>query len=138
MKKYFLILALGFSMIAISQKAEIPAVAKSSFHKAHPVATNIKYEKEDGNYEVSFIENAQKMSVVINSNGKILETEIELKVSELPTTIQSYMKEHYKNSPLKGAAKITKPDGSINYEAAIKGKDVIFDVTGKFIKESKD
>jgi hypothetical protein len=138
MKKYFLILALGFSLIAISQKAEIPAVSKTAFQKAHPGATKIKYEKEDGNYEVSFVENAQKMSVVIDSNGKILETEIELKAVELPISIQTYMKEHYKNSPLKGGAKITKPDGSINYEAAIKGKDVIFDMTGKFIKESKD
>lgn len=131
-------LALGFSMIANSQKLEITAAAKSTFEKTHPSATKVKYEKEDGNYEVNFIENNQKMSVVIDAKGKILETEIELKATELPASIQNYMKEHYKNSILKDGAKITKADGTVNYEAAIKGKDVIFDAAGKFIKEAKD
>jgi hypothetical protein len=138
MKKYLLMLPLVFSQVAMSQKVEIPAAAKSAFQKSHSGASKIKYEMEDGNYEINFIENAQKMSVVIDAAGKILETEIELKASDLPLAIQTYMKEHYKNNSLKNGAKITKADGSINYEAAIKNKDLIFDATGKFIKESKD
>ncbi|MCX6207248.1 MAG: hypothetical protein NTZ19_13475 [Bacteroidetes bacterium] len=138
MKKYFLILALGISFFAISQKVDLPSASKSAFDKAHPGASKIKYEKEDGNFEVNFIENGQKMSVVIDAKGHILETELELKATELPQTVQLYMKDHYMNITMKAGAKITKADGSINYEAAIKGKDVIFDANGKFIKESKD
>jgi hypothetical protein len=138
MKKYFLMLALGFSLAAVSQKLEIPKASKAAFEKAHPAATKVTYEKEAGNYEVNFVENEKKKSVVVDAKGTILETEIELKASELPINIQTYMKEHYKNSSLKDGAKITKADGTVNYEAAIKGKDVIFDASGKFIKESKD
>lgn len=138
MKKYFLMLALGFSLFAVSQNVELPASSKLAFEKAHPGASKIKYEKEDGNFEVNFIENGQKMSVVIDAKGHILETELELKATELPQTVQLYMKDHYKNITIKDGAKITKADGSINYEAAIKGKDVIFDANGKFIKETKD
>lgn len=138
MKKYFLILALGISLLGISQKVDVPSASKSAFEKAHPGASKIKYEKEDGNFEVNFIENGQKMSVIIDAKGHILETELELKASELPQTVLAYMKEHYSSFTIKDGAKIIRADGSINYEAAIKGKDVIFDANGKFIKESKD
>ena len=137
MKKFLSVLALGFSLAAASQKLEISAASKSAFNKAHPSATNVKYEKENRNYEVNFVENEKKMSVVVDAKGTILETEIELKSSELPISIQTYMKEHYRNNPLKEGAKITNQDGTVNYEAAIKGKDVIFDAKGKFIKETK-
>jgi hypothetical protein len=35
-------------------------------------------------------------------------------------------------------AKITKADGTVNYEAEVDGKDVIFNSIGKFLKEAKD
>ncbi|MBY0482413.1 MAG: hypothetical protein K2Q21_13730 [Chitinophagaceae bacterium] len=138
MKTLFLVSTICLSLIASAQKIKLPAAAKAAFEKAHSGASNIQYEKENGNYEVNFVENGKKMSVVVDAAGKILETEIEMKVNELPTTIQTYIKVHYKDSPLKSGAKIIKADGSTNFEAAIKGKDVIFDATGKFIKESKD
>jgi len=49
-----------------------------------------------------------------------------------------YVKAHYKGATAKEAAKITKADGTVNYEAEVSKKDVIFDAKGKFIKEEKD
>ena len=66
------------------------------------------------------------------------ESEMEIKVADLPATVQAYMKEHYKGKTVKEGAKITKADGTVNYEAALGGKDVIFDANGKFLKEMKD
>jgi hypothetical protein len=98
----------------------------------------VKYEKEDGNYEVSFVMNGNESSVIYNAKGVLQESEQEIKVTELPAVIVSYLKEHYKGVTVKGAAKITKADGSTNFEAALKGKDVLFDANGKFLKEVKD
>jgi hypothetical protein len=39
---------------------------------------------------------------------------------------------------VKETAKITKANGEVNYEVGIKGKDVLFDAKGKFLKEAKD
>ena len=133
----------GFALITIitvkAQKADsAPVAAKASFTKAYPVATKVKWEKEDANYEVTFVINGNEISTIYDGKGILQESEQEMKVTELPSVIASYMKEHYKGIAVIGAAKITKADGSINYEAAIKGKDVLFDAKGKFLKVVKD
>lgn len=139
MKKIALSLTLLISVFLFAQKLDTPpAAAKTAFAKAYPAATKVKWEKEDGNYEVTFVDKGKEISAIYNSKGVLLESELEMKTTDLPAVITAYMKEHYKGIVIKGAAKITKADGNINYEAAIKGKDVIFDANGKFIKESKD
>lgn len=138
MKKILLAVTVFIVVAVIAQKSDAPIAAKTAFAKAYPNASKVKWEKEDGNYEVSFDDKGNEMSVIYNTKGVLQESEYELKVSELPAAVASYMKEHYKGITVKGAAKITKSDGSINYEAAIKGKDVLFDANGRFIKEAKD
>ncbi|NCI52002.1 hypothetical protein GWC95_18910 [Sediminibacterium roseum] len=139
MKKIFLGLALIVTIAVIAQKTGgAPDAAKAAFAKAYPNATKVKWEKEDGNYEVSFVQGGNELSAIYNPKGVLQESEQEMKVNELPAAIMTYMKEHYKGITVKGAAKITKADGSVNYEAAVKGKDVLFDANGKFLKEAKD
>ena len=138
MKSTMLIIGLFITAFCFAQKKdEAPAAAKAAFAKAYPGMKG-EWEKEDGNYEVSFETGGKKMSAIYNSKGTLKESEVEMTVAELPAAISTYMSQHYKGIKVKGAAKITKADGSINYEAAIKGKDVLFDATGKFIKEAKD
>ncbi len=138
MKKTLLVLGLFFTAVTFAQKKEdAPATAKAAFAKAFPGVKGV-WEKEDGNYEVSFETGGKKMSAIYDAKGVLKESEEEMEPSKLPTSVSTYMSQHYKGITIKGAAKITKADGSINYEAAIKGKDVIFDATGKFIKEAKD
>jgi len=138
MKKIFLAVAVLITVTVTAQKSGAPVAAKTAFAKAYPAATKVKWEKEDGNYEVSFVDKGNEMSAIYNADGVFQEIEHEMKVAELPAPVSAYMKEHYKGIVVKGAAKITKADGSINYEAAVKGKDVLFDINGKFIKEAKD
>lgn len=136
--KIFISLVLMFvSFVGIAQK-NIPAATKAAFAKAFNNVTDIKWEKEEKNYEVSFMQSGNKMSAVIDEKGKVLETETELKVSSLMPQIISYMKVNFKGKELVGAAKIIYADGSLNYEAAIKGKDILFDSNGKFLKVAKD
>lgn len=117
--------------------ANVPAAAKAAFAKTYPGAM-AKWEKENGKYEVNFIQGGKTMSVLMDDKGTISETETDIKVSELPAAVVSYVKQHYKGQVIKEGAKITKADGTINYEAEVGGKDVIFDAVGKFLKEAKD
>ena len=129
---------IGFAACAQKLDAsKVPASVKAAFAKQYPGVT-AKWEKEDGNYEVNFKQNGNTMSVLYEANGTMKESEMDIKVSDLPATVQAYVKEHYKGKVVKEAAKITKANGTVNYEAEVNGKDVIFDANGKFIKEAKD
>ena len=70
--------------------------------------------------------------------GNLLETETDIPVNKLPAAVLSYLKEQYKGTPVKEAAKIIKADGTVNYEAEINKKDIILDTNGKFIKKTND
>ncbi len=134
------IIATSLAFAACGQKidaSKVPANVKASFAKAYPGIT-AKWEKENGKYEVNFKKDGNTMSVLIETNGNITETETDIKTSDLPATVLAYVKEHYAGKKIKEAAKLVKADGSVNYEAEVNGKDVIFDANGKFIKEAKD
>lgn len=134
-----------FALLAISltfgqklKENEVPVNVRVTFKKHYPAVKAEKWEKEGANYEVSFDLNKVDYSVLIDENGAILETEVEIKVSELPALAIEYMAKHYAGQKVKEAAKITAADGTVTYEAEIKGEDLIFNSEGTFIKVSKD
>ncbi len=142
MKKSIVIVFAGMlSSCVFAQKIkekDVPAAVKVEFQKLYPTAKEVKWEKEDGNYEVNFDFNKADYSVLMNESGSVLETEVEIELSQLPAGVIEYVKTNYNGQNVKEAAKITDANGVVTYEAEIKGKDLIFDSTGKFIKESKD
>jgi len=130
--------AIGFTACAQNINAtKVPVVVMSAFQKQFKGVT-AKWEKENDKYEAGFTFKGATMSATYAVNGSLQETEVDIKVVELPATILTYLKEHYKGKTIKEGAKITKSDGSVNYEAEVAGKDVIFDANGKFLKEMKD
>lgn len=142
MKKLLMMMVISVSVafVACGQKidaSKVPAAVKAGFAKEYP-GISPKWEKENGNYEVNFKQNGNSMSLLIQPNGSIIETETDIRVDELPATVLAYVKEHYPGKNIKEAAKITRADRSVNYEAEVNHKDVIFDANGKFIKEAKD
>jgi hypothetical protein len=142
MKKIKMIAALVvlITTSACAQKldaSKVPAAVKAAFTKQYPGVTP-KWEMEDGKYEASFKKGTDAMSAMFEPNGTFTESEVDIKVAALPATVLAYVKEHYKDKTIKEGAKITKADGTVNYEAEVNGKDVIFDMNGKFLKEMKD
>mgnify|MGYP003597572893 CR=1 FL=1 len=147
MKKYLMLMvaAASITTATFAQKKEkeeknehanVPAVVKQAFEKQYP-GTKAKWDKEDGKYEAGFKHNGHEMSVLYNANGTVDETEMEIPVTQLPAAATNYVIQH-KMGKISEAAKITKANGEVNYEAEVKGKDVIFDAAGKFLKEVKD
>ena len=142
MKKIaFVLAALMMGGIVVSAQklkvSEVPKKVVASFTKKHP-GMAAKWEKEDGQYEVGYKENGNEMTEMYSADGTMMESEIAIKATELPAAVLAYVKAHYKGADIKEAAKITKANGEINYEAEVKKMDVVFDASGKFIKEVKD
>lgn len=136
-----LVFAVPMSIAAVAQQlpvGKVPAAVKTSFAKAYPKVKVASWEKENGGYEASFKQAEKQMSAVFSADGKLLESEVDIKPSELPAAALTYLKAQRKGEPIKEAAKITKANGEINYEAEVRGKDLLFDKTGKYIKISND
>lgn len=120
------------------QEKDVPAPVKTAFQKNFPQAKVEKWEKEGINFEAEFELNKSEQSVLFDAQGDIIETEIEIEISELPNRILDYVKKNYIGQSVKEAAKITDTKGTLTYEVEIKGMDLLFDSNGKFIKEIKN
>jgi len=120
------------------QEKDVPAPVKTAFQKNFPQAKVEKWEKEGDNFEAEFELNKSEQSVLFDAQGIIIETEIEIEISQLPNGVLDYVKTNYKGQSVKEAAKITDTKGTVTYEAEIKGRDLLFDSNGKFIKEIKN
>ena len=141
MKKlmFFVVLSI-LPLISFGQKTKeknVPQVVKNALYQKFPNAKEVKWDKEKDSYEASFDVNQVDNSVLFSQDGKIVETEVEIKMSQLPKNALNYLKEHYKSQKIKEAAKIVTNKGVVIYEAEIQGNDVLFDENGNFIKQNK-
>ena len=135
---FFLAFALVGSCYAQKISAsKVPAPVTAAFKKQYPDVKSVTWEMEDGNYEANFKQKGTETSAVFDKNGAQLESEIEIKSSQLPAQATTYLKSHYK-SGVKEAAKITKTNGEVNYEAVVGGKELIFDSNGKYLMEKEE
>ncbi|MBO9584778.1 MAG: PepSY-like domain-containing protein [Flavobacterium sp.] len=134
-------LVLLFSSFAIAQhvsEKDIPNVVKLTFLKSYPNQTNVKWEKEKGNYEANFVVGKTQHAMLLDSNGNILETEEEISVKKLPANALAYIQKTYKNKKIKEAAIITDAHGTVTFEAQVTSIDLIFDKQGTYIKSIAD
>lgn len=142
MKKLAIMIAAGLltsnSFAQKMQDKDVPAAVNTTFKKNYPAIKDVKWEKEGDKYEASFDLNKIDNSVLFDAEGNIIETEVEIEVNQLPTGVLEYVKAHYAGLKVKEGAKITDTKGAVTYEAEIKGMDLLFDSSGKFIKEVKD
>jgi hypothetical protein len=141
MKKLFLLFTASLALAAVYAQnissSKVPHAVTSAFKTQHPNIKNVSWEMENGGYEANFKMNGTNSSATYDEKGSLLESEADIKVSQLPAGASEYVKGHYK-SPIKEASKITKANGEVNYEAMVNHTDVIFDSNGKFLKETKE
>jgi uncharacterized membrane protein YkoI len=134
MKRIFGILLLAGSTVITAQAQKInatkvPTQVKAAFTKLH-AGTKVSWEMEKQDYEAGFTLKGKKTSEIYSAKGMLLETEVEIKTTELPSVVLAKLK----GQKIAETAKITKADGTIHYEAEVKGKDLLFDSNGNQIK----
>ncbi|HWY37469.1 MAG TPA: PepSY-like domain-containing protein [Bacteroidia bacterium] len=123
------------------KETEVPKAVVTSFETHFKGAKAKAWDKEkDGGYEAEFDWNKVETSATFSAEGKLKETEQEIKVSELPKIVTEYVAKNYAGHKIAEAAKITDAEGKMTYEAEVKkGKeemDLLFDDKGNFIKKT--
>jgi len=127
-----------FSTAVMAQSVKagaVSAAAKAALAKKYPAAKKVTWEKEDGNFEANWGgKSGEDMSVQFTAAGAFVEQVEAMPISGLPAGVAAYVKTHYKGAKITEAGKVTDAKGAITYEAEVKGKDVIFDAKGNFVK----
>jgi hypothetical protein len=139
------IVCLAFVVGVSAQKpkeAKIPAEAKAGFAAKYPATQKAKWSIEKpGEFEVDFVLNKVEQSALVDAKGNIIETEIEIKESELPQAVKATIAKDFAGYKLDEIEQSKDAKGVVSFEMqAVKGKDkleISFDSNGKLLaKES--
>lgn len=141
MKKIVLITISVITLCNIAQSqsikpALVPAEVKTALLKTYPEAKKATWEKEKGNYEANWGgKSGEDMSVQFTPADKFVEQVKAITVSGLPVAVASFVKVLYPSARIFEAGKVTNAKGETLFEAEIKGRDLIFDQKGDFVKK---
>lgn len=132
------ILCLTIQLKAQSVKErDVPAAVTSKVSTLYPEASKVKWEMEDGMYEASFMTGDKETSVVISSQGMLVQTETEIEVGALPKEAAIYIMKNNPGNAIQEATRRTDVYGVVSYEAELKSMEYVFDATGKLLTEEK-
>ncbi len=135
-------LVLLFSVLSITiikaqdlKEKDVPKTVKEAFAKKYPDAKKVSWEKEKSNYEANWGgKSGEDNSVTFTPAAVFVEIVEAIPVNQLPVSVAPYVAKHYNGAKIKEAGKVTDASGKHMFEAEIKGKDLIFDEKGIFIK----
>ena len=137
MKKLILTFTIvGFFMQAQAQNLrpiDIPLTVTNSFHQAYPSIQAV-WSADGANFEATYKADSLNRSVTYNSSGSLIETNTEILEAALPVAVMDYLNENYKDQEINETSQITNANGIVSYETKIKGIDLTFDSSGKFVK----
>jgi len=118
------------------KKADVPSKVLTSLTQKYPGASHVVWEKEKGNYEANWGgKSNEDNSALFTPSGEFVEMVVAIPVSALPAGVAEYVQKNYHGAKITEAGKVTDAKGQTTYEAEVKGKDLIFDTAGNFIKK---
>ena len=118
------------------KEKDVPEAVKAAFIKKYPDARKVSWEKEKSNFEANWGgQSGEDNSAVFTPSANFLEIVVAIPVNQLPASVAPYVSKNYKGAKIVEAGKVTDAAGKHMYEAEIKGKDLIFDENGGFLKE---
>ena len=144
MKKLIALLSaiLLISLVGYSQDIpadKVPAPVKKAFEKQFPGATDVKYEMEKRNYEISFKDKEVQMSATYNTYGRWTETETKIAESDLPKKVMKSVTKNFKDYTMSDIAKMETPTVKLCYEIVLKndklGYEVQFNPKGDVLRK---
>jgi hypothetical protein len=136
------LLAVAFGcLISISaaaqrvKSADVPAAVKTALQLKYPSASHVGWEKEKGNYEANWGgASKEDNSVLFTPAGVFVEQVVAMPVAQLPAPVTAYVQTHFAGAKITEAGKVMDAQGRTRYEAEVKGKNLLFDEKGNFIK----
>lgn len=135
MKKLILMLAFaGFLTSSYAQNlmvSEVPVSVTKSFNKNHAKIDSVEWSKVGENFKASYDVKMKSMALTYSAKGKLILTEKQISLSELPASVLAYINENYQGGPIKKSLKVTNPAGKTTYSVRVKELDLAFDSKGK-------
>jgi len=117
---------------------DVPSAAKAKLNTLYPKAKEVKWDKEDANFEANFEVNDVEMSILLDAKGNVLETETDMGKSALPEAVKSAINKNFAGYAIEGTAKIIR-DGKTTFEAEFKKGEnklnILFSPDGKLVKK---
>jgi hypothetical protein len=130
----------GILLVGCSAKwdeSQLPSPVKDAFAKKYP-GMKATWQKEGSQYEAEFNMEGKNYTAVYGADGSLEETEMDIALTELPDSARTYLQNHFKAEEIKEIEKLIMPNGEFSFEAEAGGQELLFDNTGKFVKQEKD
>jgi hypothetical protein len=138
-----MLVSIALLSFACTEKSlEVPQEVTAAFLQKYPSAKSIKWEMEDGDYEAEFNVESLEMSANFTKTGQWLESETEIKTSDLPEAVMASITTHFPGAKVTEAEKLDKPDASSAYEVKLEegqeDQDVeaVFSASGELLKKT--
>ncbi|MCB9195672.1 MAG: PepSY-like domain-containing protein [Flavobacteriales bacterium] len=139
MKKTITTMTLLIGIVAVLFAQSAPEVVKSAFNKKFPTATSVIWEKENSKeWEAEFKLDGKEYSANFSNDGTWKETEHEIALSDLPSSVQKTLKSEFAEYEIK-EVEMVENSGFTGYEIEVKkGKEtleLVLDQNGKVLKK---
>lgn len=143
MKKITILFAFTFFTTQLhAQKlatTEVPDAVIAAFKTANPNITNPQWVKEKSGYQARYIVNKKTRTVSYTNSGTMVVHDSKVAIATLPAAVKVYLEKNYPGHAdnINKVLKMTKPDGTVNYDVEINGTDIFFDAKGNYLKSTK-
>lgn len=128
MKTTILIVSLFVCSLVVSAQKTPPAAVSKAFAEKFKSAEKVKWDMEDAKeWEAEFRMNGKETSASYDLAGKWLETEMEVKVFELPAAVKASLDKEYAGAKIRECSTIDSPNFS-GYEMDVKFKGKKYEV----------
>jgi hypothetical protein len=138
MKKIILMFAImGIIAVSYAQpitSSDVPAKVSKSFEKSHRNINQVDWSQVGDNYKASYIVDEKAMSVLYGVTGKLIETEKEISIMQLPTSVLKYVNDNYPGEVIKKKVLLTDAKGKSSYEVKVNQQDLAFSSQGKLLQ----
>jgi hypothetical protein len=143
MKKVFLLFAISVLFMQVKAQEQkivakdVPGAVTAAFYKSNPTIKDVDWSKKGLNYIGAYEVDKVGNSSTYNVSGILIESQMEIVATALPTPAMDYVKLNYKENEVKKAFKVTDAKEVVTYKAQVKGMDLTFNLEGTFINSVK-
>jgi hypothetical protein len=132
---------------AYGQKTDVPSNVKKAFEQKVSNAKDVEweYDSEDKLWEVEYEIGKAEFTSAFDENGKWVETEKEIKFSELPEAVKAALKADYSDYEVEEVEFVETPEGKF-YEVEVELEkddeevefELLFSPDGKVVKKEQE
>jgi len=144
MKKLFtaILLTILVALTSFSQEItadKVPARVKQSFTKQYPTAKMVKYEQNNTDYIISFLQQGKQFIITFNNTGQVTASDTEIDQAKLPVAVSASAQKNFPGYQIMTAIKREAVNMGVCYEMDLKkggaGYSVRFSEKGEILKK---